>query len=435
MARCLLIWELGGGLGHVVPLARIARALLDRGHAVHVALRERSLTGHLPAEVLVWQSPHVQVAMEDSLATYADLLAANGFSSASVLAKTLHQWDQLFEQVAPDLILFEHAPTAMLAATDCGIATVAYGNGFYLPTPGAPLPVLRNWLLQGPHEAEERERRVLDVVNEVQRRRNCRELELLSDLYGTADLTLLATYPELSHFGQRTDACYCGIPPETESAQQIMWPTTNGPRLLLYLRPCPETEAIIAAIRHLRWPAIAVGGSASTPSVAENIRFVGTLPSLKRVAVTCDLAICHAGHGTTAEVLLAGKPLLLVPQHYEQLLLTLRCVQKSLAACHMPGGKESCVDVIARAAEDAMLRQGTLAFARRHAAHRHAAFDRVITQIGLLAGRGIGGTLPSADAASDNSAGPSAPLTQTDLDDKVGSNHSGRDGSARAADE
>jgi hypothetical protein len=168
------------------------------------------------------------------------------------------------------------------------------------------------------------------------------------------------------------------------------------------------------------------------PNRAGNIQFLGRLPSLQPVAATCSLAICHAGHGTTAEVLLAGKPLLFIPQHCEQMLLTIRCVQQSLAACYIPGGKETCEDAIARAAATTELQRGAEAFAGRHAPHRKFAFERVITEITLRARRGVGGTLSSAGAASNNRVSLSEGNSCTDrLDDEFGTNRFGSDVSAR----
>src|SRR5207247_8636282 len=40
MATVLFAWELGGGLGHMMQMAPLARALVRRGHRVYAALRE-----------------------------------------------------------------------------------------------------------------------------------------------------------------------------------------------------------------------------------------------------------------------------------------------------------------------------------------------------------------------------------------------------------
>ena len=45
---------------------------------------------------------------------------------------------------------------------------------------------------------------------------------------------------------------------------------------------------------------------------------------MKKVREECELGICHSGGGSGAAILLAGKPLLLLPTQQEQLLSALR---------------------------------------------------------------------------------------------------------------
>ncbi len=47
MARMLLTWELGAGLGHLVPLRQLAIALVSRGHEVFVAARDITRAGRV----------------------------------------------------------------------------------------------------------------------------------------------------------------------------------------------------------------------------------------------------------------------------------------------------------------------------------------------------------------------------------------------------
>ncbi len=54
---------------------------------------------------------------------------------------------------------------------------------------------------------------------------------------------------------------------------------------------------------------------------APTIRFENEPLDIKCVARECDLAILNANHGTAVVMLLAGKPLLLIPIHVEQALL------------------------------------------------------------------------------------------------------------------
>ena len=52
-----------------------------------------------------------------------------------------------------------------------------------------------------------------------------------------------------------------------------------------------------------------------------------------------DLVICHGGHGTTAASLLAGRPVLAVHRHVEQLLLAQNIVSRGLGKTVNPDSK------------------------------------------------------------------------------------------------
>ena len=40
MAKFLLAWEMGAGIGHITRLQPIAKELVERGHRVYLAVRE-----------------------------------------------------------------------------------------------------------------------------------------------------------------------------------------------------------------------------------------------------------------------------------------------------------------------------------------------------------------------------------------------------------
>jgi UDP:flavonoid glycosyltransferase YjiC (YdhE family) len=53
---------------------------------------------------------------------------------------------------------------------------------------------------------------------------------------------------------------------------------------------------------------------------SETLRFTSAPLDLALVGPQCDLAILSGGHGVTASMLLAGKPMLQIPMHLEQAL-------------------------------------------------------------------------------------------------------------------
>ena len=92
---------------------------------------------------------------------------------------------------------------------------------------------------------------------------------------------------------------------------------------------------------------------------------------IRAAARECDLAVLNAGHGATAAMLLAGKPVLLVPIHLEQGLLARAALGNTgagLEASHKDGE-----DVRAKLAE--MLASDRYGAAAGAFAAKHADFD------------------------------------------------------------
>jgi len=116
VSRILFAWELGGNLGHVMRMRTVARALRERGHDVslHKEPSPRSSAPDLPREP----------------ASYPEILLHYGFADPAALTDGVRRWRSLYAQAAPDLIVFDHAPTALLAARGLGIPRVLLGTGF-----------------------------------------------------------------------------------------------------------------------------------------------------------------------------------------------------------------------------------------------------------------------------------------------------------------
>jgi hypothetical protein len=90
------------------------------------------------AEILAapfWPKPALPAKPSGS---YADLIAANGFSSTENARTLIGRWDRLFDAVKPDLIVGEHAPGAAIAAFG-RIPVALVGNGFGMPPADAPV--------------------------------------------------------------------------------------------------------------------------------------------------------------------------------------------------------------------------------------------------------------------------------------------------------
>jgi UDP:flavonoid glycosyltransferase YjiC (YdhE family) len=98
------------------------------------------------------------------------------------------------------------------------------------------------------------------------------------------------------------------------------------------------------------------------------------------VATQADLVICHAGHGTLSAMLLAGRPLLLLPKQLEQLVLSVRLCEQHLAYFIPPGGELQLLpSVIDKIYRDQKLHQAIASFQ-----HRYHGFDLSEQAQGML---------------------------------------------------
>ena len=112
----LFAWELGEGLGHLPPLKAIAQAAKIEGATPVFALRDavlpREALTEIGGQILpapFWPTP---APPPSASGTYADILIANGFTSAANVRALIGAWAQIIDLVRPDLIVCEHAPSA-----------------------------------------------------------------------------------------------------------------------------------------------------------------------------------------------------------------------------------------------------------------------------------------------------------------------------------
>ena len=137
MATILLAWELGAGLGHFMNLRPLAEGDVRRGHRVVAVLRDLSATRQFLTDpaVEILQAPfkHARIRDIEPTCTYAQILHNCGFGDAAELATMAEAWRKLYDFVRPDLIIFDHAPTALLASAGYPVRRALIGTGFFSP--------------------------------------------------------------------------------------------------------------------------------------------------------------------------------------------------------------------------------------------------------------------------------------------------------------
>jgi len=394
----LMIWELGGAMGHLVRLLPIAQRLLAQGHQVRLALqttRHHSLVpetiGLLPVPLL---PPSRQPISQP--VSIADILFNAGVTEPAALAAQVRTWRGLVEAVAPDAIVLDYSPTALLALQGFGIPMIQIGTGFASPPAVTPLPNLRDWQNHYPDRIVATEAAVREALNGQLERQAEPPLAHVGELFNRLDWNVLATFPELDHYPGEERGSYCGTWGTSMAARPI-WPAAEGPRIFAYLKPFRGLKAILDELAQRRLAALVHvgGGFDPAPWQGTTVRISREPLDMRLVATDCDLAILNAGHGATAAMLLAGVPLLQLPIQIEQYHNAQATARLGAGINVALGDRQAFVAALDRLLDEPGYRQAAEGFARRHADHDpEDAVARIAEGIVLRASNQSRGTAP-----------------------------------------
>ncbi|MDC6171219.1 glycosyltransferase [Paucibacter sp. XJ19-41] len=388
MAKVLLCWEMGGGLGHAGRLKPLAQALTARGHDCAMVLRDLVQTDSLLADLPLprLQAPvwlHKVSGLPDPMASLAEVLLANGYVQPAALAAQVKGWLAAFKLYRPQLVVADYAPTAVLAARIAGLPSAVVGLGFYMPPDAVPLP---SFLEGNPMPAQQLNLRLaqsdalaLASVNEVLRAFGRPPLPRLACLFA-GDLPLLCTWPEMDHYGRAelpAGQHWYGPSFMAPGGEQPQWPTGEGPRAFAYLKAgFPHHLQVLRALvakgcRTLCYmPELAAGKR--PPLDSPLIHYAKGPVDLSQALPGCGLTVCHAGEATMAQSLLAGVPLLLLPMQREQSLIT-RQVARSGAAVNGAtlSSPAALASALSKLLDQPEARTAAQAFAQRHGDFSH----------------------------------------------------------------
>ncbi len=382
MAKFLFAWELGGGLGHTLPLSQIARPLLFEGHEVHVALRDLSTAPAAFGAAIdhpglhLWQAPVWLAALRGlpESATYAELLFRAGFLDPQRLRGLVRGWRSLFRAIKPQVLLVDHAPTALLAARGQAMRTASIGTGFFLPPRTHPMPPFREWETIDPARVRAAEEKALATSNAVLAELREAPLTRLHELVAV-DEPFLLTWPELDHYGARTaEARYWG--PLSSPAQGVdaVWADGDLPCVFAYLKgEYAAIEAVLGVLAEAPFRTLAYVSSLAPTMVArygsKRLRLSPAPVNMAQVCEQAEVVICNAGSGTVTTVLHAGVPVVMLPMHAEQLLFSRR-VEATGAGILLTetDARKSLRIALRRILVEPGYRQRARAFAAAHAA-------------------------------------------------------------------
>jgi hypothetical protein len=319
---------------------------LQRGHQVLLAARELhrvdEVLGGLPITVL--QAPFKQdVVQADQAAflSYTHLIGRQCFSSLAELKTYLLAWRALFDHVQPDIVFFEHSPTALVAAFAYPFRKVLVGGGFSLPatTPATSYPFLP--FPTTPHARDVLERLCVDdaqllaLINAALKEVGANSMPNLDTIFSQADARFLKTWPVLDHFGERTSERYLGTAPLCTNVAPP-WPSSSAPKVFGYLQNFPSLEPLLRDLQAAGVCALLfvrdLPPDLRAAYSGQSLRFIDRLVDLRQVATQVSWVVHHGNHSTMSTFMMAGVPQLVIPRQQEQLFCALRLVSAGCAA-------------------------------------------------------------------------------------------------------
>ncbi len=378
-------WELGGHTGHITMLVPLARLMRARGHEVRLLLRETGAAAALGAgadiaceAAPVWVGP----VHEANPLNFGEILHNFGYQYPDALRRLVDAWRERLAQ--SDAVIANVAPAAHIAARTLGIPSFEASQGFHVPPPALPSPPLRDWEPAPRARLLAADRAVLDAINGVLAAHGAPPIATIGELF--ADRTMLLTYPELDIYPERGPAEYFGIPQTGEGADEPAWPAGGGARAFAYVyRYYPALEALIETLERMRIATLMLCRDIDPALRARHeggtVRIALAPMAASRLLPQADIVICHGSHQMSAQALLAGKPLLMLPTQLEQFLITRRVVRMGAGLGIAPDAARPDFAAALGELGKAGYGKAARAFALRYAAQdRRAALATVVSR-------------------------------------------------------
>lgn len=335
--RILLAWEHGRNLGHLSRLGAIAGLLAQSGSEIAWAVPPAYLDATKLCGKAQWcgaspRAPALPAPADRTPArSFADVLAAYGFTDEEKLRRTVESWLQLFKDSEADSVVLDYAPAAQLAALLANLPAAQITNGFDAPPPHCPVFGID---VRGP---------MLDRRNAQQvERLNCTIDSVARSLGRTAGSSLdaLLRYPtrwydctqEADPYGPRDDGVYVGPTGHPEQTLQVGWPegAADAPKVFVYLRGEAQVAAVLDALRCIDARVICAWPGADNDAIQRmngpGRTVAGCAVDLSTVLHECDAVVNYGSTTFVNQALLAGKPQMMLPTDVEKWLVASRVV-------------------------------------------------------------------------------------------------------------
>ena len=370
--KILLGWELGAGLGHVIPLRRIGERLEQAGFQGRYAVQQpaAAIAAGLPPDKVIaapqWTAEGRIPALPEGYAasSFGQVLGLFGIGYPPAMVRVLDGWDAILSVERPDAVLSDYAPGLNLAVRG-RIPLLVFGSGYTVPpTQLSAFPKL--WADdRRPYYNEDG---LLAQINDLLLERGQPLLDRLPALMA-GDRTVIATLAALDpyhHF--RQDEL---VPPVMGG---IPAPVARpGDEILCAARPLAQWPAVMQGLADLHLPGRIIGYGVDDARLARlpgNWAIMRGLINVAEAMNSVRMVIGYGGLGLTAQALAAGLPQLVIATDAEKLLNGLAVERLGIGRVlrARQADRETVMAAAAQVYVDPRYRDRALAVAREHEA-------------------------------------------------------------------
>jgi UDP:flavonoid glycosyltransferase YjiC (YdhE family) len=418
MARILFVWELGKGFGHLAPYIDLVDGLQKRGHQVVFATRDVGNTEKLFGSkgVVALQAPIMMHNVANPYRVqynFSHLLHNIGFAEARSIFGLVKAWRHIYKYSQPDLALFDHSPTALLAAKPYKFKRIVSGSGFLIPPAARPLPLMRYWQQYDMDRLAKEEAQLLATINRIQEGFKLPPLKSVAEIYD-ADRQFLLSFQELDHYPNRPNGNYVGMFSPPEHGVAPAWPGNAPRRIFAYLHPFRQIGELLGVLAKENFSVIVYGpeipDTVKKKAQSERLVFSAQPLDIRKVAEDCNFAVTNGTFGTTAAFLLYGKPVLAVPTNLERVMVARRLVAVGAGLAVRPDKTENLSKAINNLLSSGKFREAAKTFGSRYAhLSQQWQTEQMLAAVDELLG---GAPVPRREASAPPAGADSPPASQ-----------------------
>jgi UDP:flavonoid glycosyltransferase YjiC (YdhE family) len=411
MASILFCWELGAGFGHLTPHREVLATLRQKGHSVHIAVRDltRGAKAFDGLPFHYWQAPTPQGRPEqvyNPTINFAQILHNTGLGDPTGLAARISAWRNIFAVTRPQVALVDYCPTALLALRGLGIPAVVTGTGFFIPPNVSPFPAFSMMANQTtPEKLALEERQLLEGINAAIAKHRLEPLTSLAQIFHETAGKIFRALPDFDHYPNRGPAEFLGLPPDPPRTQ-VTWPEGDGPRIFAYLKPFKAIETLLTELRQRGLPTIvACDGIAKEHRhkyTSKTLRFVPPMIDIAQMGRESHFAITNANLTTSVRLLLQGCPILAIPLQLEQTLVANNFRRLGVGLMARPAVAEDIAPQLTQMLLNPTYRDTARAMALKYQGQANDYVEKAVAVLEQFLVPATAATRPAANAPATN---------------------------------